>query len=134
MAALSFQEKFKNKLSTVGRQGELNLSQSRPVAGLVPDSKSHFKYAAAAVLQAKTPLQQAEELPVAQERKEDFPVFAKPIRITRKVISDTFSECAAPVRLMVADVAISETGPMHNHKVSRSIDFHPPIVDSPQPL
>lgn len=134
MAALSFQEKFKNKLSTVGRQGELNLSQARPVAVLVPESKSHFKYAAAAVLQAKTPLQQAGELSAAQERKEDFPVFAKPIRITRKVISDTFSECAAPVRLMVADVAISETGVTGSHKVSQSIDFHPALVDSPPPL
>lgn len=134
MAALSFQEKFKHKLSTVGRQGELNMSQARPVAGLIPESKSHFKYVAAAVLQAKTPLPQAEEPPAVQERKEDFPVFAKPIRVTRRVISDTFSECAAPVRIMVADVAISETGVAGNHKVSQSIDFQRPVVDSTQPL
>jgi hypothetical protein len=133
MAALSFHEKFKNKLSTVTKQGELSMSQARAVAGQLPDSKSHFKYAAAAMLQTKTPVPHKEEVPGEQERKEEFLMFAKPIRITRKAIGDTFSECAAPVRLMVADVAISETATVGNHKVSQSIDFQQPLSLSPHP-
>lgn len=135
MAALSFQEKFKHKVSVMGRQGELSMSQARPIAALLPESKSHFRAAAAAVIQGITPVQPSEtHLSLQQESKEDFPVFAKPIRITRKVISDTFSECAAPVRLMVAEVAMSEHAVVGDHKVSHSIDFQRPVRDTTQPL
>jgi len=128
MAGLSFQEKLKNKLSTVGKQGELSMSQARAVAGQLPESKSHFKYAAAAVMQTNATVLQT-NAPVLQ--KEEL-VFAKPIRVTRKVIRDTYSECAAPVRFKVADVATSETAAVSNRKVSHSIDFQHPVTSSPQ--
>ena len=127
MAALSFQEKFKNKLSTMGKQGEFSMSQSRPVAAVVPESKSHFHYAAASVIGRSPSPQAATEILeqiATPEKRPAVPVFAKPISITRKVISDTFSECAQPIRVAGTDVTISETATVDNQKVSRSIDFN----------
>lgn len=117
----SFQEKFKNRVSMIGKKGEFSMSQARPVAAIVPEGKSHFHYAAAAVI---APSPQLVEQGASVEQRSTVPIFAKPICITRKVISDSFSECAAPMKTAQVDMAMSETATVANRKVCRSIDFH----------
>lgn len=117
MASPQFQEKFRHKASLVSKLGELDVSHSRP-ANL--DTRSPFLKAGAAIVQAAQPsprLESAQPL-----------VFAKPIRINKKSLEETYVEFPEQVLTTPSVKAASEPA-TSGHRLNRSIGF----VESPTP-
>lgn len=113
MASNQFQEKFRHKASLVSKLGELDVSHSRP-ANL--DNRSPFLKAGVAIAQA------------VQPRLEQPLVFAKPIRINKKSLEETYVEFPEQVLTTPSVKAASEPA-TSGHRLNRSIGF----VESPAP-
>ena len=110
MASLQFQEKFRHRAKLVSKQGELDTSQSRPIN---PDYHSAFLRAGAAIALVPS------HFP-AQETEEPL-VFAKPIKLARRMIVKTDLEGKEQVLSTPSAKAASE--PASGHRLNRSIDF-----------
>lgn len=110
MASLQFQEKFRHRSKLVSKHGDLDTSQSRPIN---PDSHSTFLRAGVsiALVSSHFPVQEAEE-PL---------VFAKPIKLGRRMIVKTDLEGKEQVLSTLSRKAASE--PTSGHRLNRSIDL-----------
>lgn len=110
MASSQFQEKFRHKSSVVNKLGDLDMSLSRPVN---LDSRSPFLKAGAVIVQAQP------QFPVP-DRPEPL-VFAKPIRVNKRSLEESYAEFPEQVVTTPSVKAASE--PASGHRVNRSIDF-----------
>jgi len=110
MASQQFQEKFRHRSKLVPKQGNLDVSQSRPVN---PGHPSPFLRAGAVIAQTASQFS-------AQETEASF-IFAKPIKLAKRTHLETDLESTEQVLSTPSMKAASE--PASGHRLNRSVDF-----------